>query len=175
MVKSVNQLIRAAAMLRSVTMGISISAAAHNDVHAFVESVAGLFEEDGARHDPFMAVDWPQRDGTAYYAGLVDDPACLLLLARDGDQAVGHLVGKLVEPGSLRVARFAVLESMRVAPQWRCQRIGGQLVAAFFAWAHERGAVQASVSAFAANQAAQRFYARHGFTQHTVTFRAAVP
>jgi hypothetical protein len=44
------------------------------------------------------------------------DQACLLVLARDSDRAIGHLVGKLNDPTSIRTGRLAVLESMRVAP-----------------------------------------------------------
>lgn len=29
---------------------------------------------------------WPHREGAAYYADLMADPACLLALARDGDR-----------------------------------------------------------------------------------------
>jgi GNAT superfamily N-acetyltransferase len=157
-----------------LAVAISISAAGPGDVDAVVASVAGLFQEDGGRHDAFMLVDWPEREGAAHYRGIVDDPATLLVLARDGGRVVGHLVGKLSEPSAIRTGRFAVLESMRVAPDARGRGIGTRLVAEFFAWARESGAERASVTAFAANDGAQRFYARHGFAPHAVTFRAAV-
>jgi GNAT superfamily N-acetyltransferase len=38
--------------------------------------------------------------------------------------------------------------------------------------ARERGARQASVTAYAANHAAQRFYERHGFAPASITSRA---
>jgi GNAT superfamily N-acetyltransferase len=44
----------------------------------------------------------------------------------------------------------------------------------FLEWARQRGAEQASVTAFAANQRAQRLYHRHGFTTSAVTVRRAV-
>jgi GNAT superfamily N-acetyltransferase len=154
---------------------LTVSPAGPGDVAAFVDSVAGLFREDGGVHDRYMDVSWPGREGTAYYTGLLADPECLLLVARDGEQVIGHLVGKLAGPDSLRLARLAVLESIRVRPGRRGEGAGGLLVAEFFAWARRQGAVQASVSAYAANAGAHRFYARHGFAPITVTLRAPIP
>ena len=39
---------------------------------------------------------------------------------------------------------------------------------AFLAWAAEKGADRATVTAYAANDGAQRFYARHGFALKSV-------
>jgi GNAT superfamily N-acetyltransferase len=151
---------------------ITVSQARPQDIDPFVASVLGLFQEDGGRHDPFLDTGWPTREGASYYAGLVDDPDCLLAVARDGEHVVGHLVGKLVGPDSIRLARFAVLESMRVQPMARGQGVGSRLVEEFLAWARQRQAVQASVTAYAANNSARRFYARHGFAPASVTMRA---
>jgi GNAT superfamily N-acetyltransferase len=96
-------------------------------------------------------------------------------LARDGERALGHLVGRVLEPDTLRPGtRVAVLQSMRVVPEARGRGVGSRLVAAFFDWAKERGAVRASVTAYAANEGAQRFYARHGFVPASVTLRATL-
>jgi GNAT superfamily N-acetyltransferase len=151
---------------------VTVSPATAGDVDALVASVIALFREDAGTHDPAMDVDWPLREGSPYYAGLVGDPACLLALARDGDRVVGHLVGKLLEPEGIRLERFAVLESMRVDPGARRAGVGGALIGYFLAWARERGVRQASVTAFAANEAAQRLYVRHGFAPHAVTLRS---
>jgi GNAT superfamily N-acetyltransferase len=81
----------------------------------------------------------------------------------------------LLETDTLRPGtRVAVLESMRVVPEARGRGVGGRLVAAFFDWAKERGAVRASVTAYTANEGAQRFYARHGFVPASVTLRATL-
>jgi GNAT superfamily N-acetyltransferase len=94
-----------------------------------------------------------------YYSALRGDPACLLLLARDGDQVIGHLAGKISAPDPVRTAAIAVLESMRVAPDLRRADVGSLLIWHFLAWARGRGARQASVTAYAdaANHAARRF------------------
>jgi GNAT superfamily N-acetyltransferase len=151
---------------------IAVNAATHDDMDSLITSVAGLFLEDAGRHDSLANLSWPEQEGAAYYSALMGDEGCLVELARDGGRVIGHLIGRLSGPDSLRTGRIAVLESIRVAPGSRRAGAGGLLVRHFFAWARDRGAQQASVTAFAANDTAQRFYARHGFTPMSVTSRA---
>ncbi|OLZ50171.1 hypothetical protein BS330_29315 [Amycolatopsis keratiniphila subsp. nogabecina] len=56
-----------------------------DQVAELVASAQALFLEDDGRHDPLMDTGWPQRDGTPYYADLLQDKACLCLLARRSD------------------------------------------------------------------------------------------
>jgi GNAT superfamily N-acetyltransferase len=153
---------------------LTVSVVRPADLTALVESVKGLVEEDSKRHDPYRNPDWAEREGAEYYAGIVDDPAVLLLLARDGEQAIGHLVGKLREPTLMFPDRYAILESLRVAPAARRQGIGSWLVEEFFGWLRARGAARALVTAYTANEGARRLYARHGFVPHEVTMQAPV-
>lgn len=151
----------------------TVTTATHADIDAFVESVAGLFREDGGRHDPYLNLGWPAAEGRSYYAGLLADDSCLLAVVRDGSgHVIGHLVGKLSGPDPLRTRRFAMLESMRVDPAARGAGVGSELIRHFFRWAGEKGADVASVTAFAANTAARRLYSRHGFRPQSVTLRA---
>jgi GNAT superfamily N-acetyltransferase len=146
---------------------MTVSECRPEDVPELLASAAALFAEDGGRRDPFMDTGWPAREGTAYYAGLVDDPDCLCLLARDGG---GHLVGRLRRPNPLRPgAVTAVLESMRVAPERRRTGVGSALVDAFLAWARERGANEMTVQAYAQNDGALAFYRAQGFRPFEVT------
>jgi GNAT superfamily N-acetyltransferase len=153
---------------------ITVRAATRADIEALVASVASLFGEDSGRHDSLTDQGWPAREGAAYYSGMMADRACLLLLAGEGDRIIGHLAGRLAGPSSIQTERAAVLESMRVAPGSRRAGAGSLLVGRFFAWAREGGARQASVTAYAANHAAQRFYERHGFVPQSVTSRAVL-
>ena len=107
---------------------VTVNAATQDDIGSLIASVAGLFLEDADRHDSLMDVDWPEREGAAYYSALINDEACLVALACDGGHVIGHLVGKLSGPDSLRAGRVAVLESMRVAPASRGAGVGGLLV-----------------------------------------------
>jgi GNAT superfamily N-acetyltransferase len=61
-----------------------------------------------------------------------------------GDRVIGHPVGKLSDPNSIRTGRLAVLESMRVAPGSRRVGTGSLLVRHFLAWARQHGRSTAS-------------------------------
>ncbi|WP_328616082.1 GNAT family N-acetyltransferase [Amycolatopsis sp. NBC_00355] len=148
---------------------MTVSVCTPEEVPQLVASVAGLFAEDGGVRDPFMDTGWPAREGTAYYIDLVKDPGCLCLLAAGGG---GHLVGRLCRPNPLRPgAVTAELESLRVDPGHRRAGVGGELVAAFFAWAAESGANETRVKAFAANRGALEFYRAQGFEPFDITLR----
>ncbi|GIJ56133.1 GNAT family N-acetyltransferase [Virgisporangium aurantiacum] len=151
--------------------GIDIHVVTADDIDDLLVSVAGLFREDAGTHDSTMDITWPARGGAEYYGGLVGTDDCLLTVARAGTATVGHLVGKLQAPGDLRPVAVAVLESIRVDPAARGSGVGSRLVEHFLAWARANGASHASVSAYAANDGAQRFYRRHGFAPMSVTLR----
>lgn len=154
---------------------LTVTVCGPEDLAGLIESVTGLFHEDAGQHDPCVDLAWPTREGAASYRRELDDPAVLLLLARQGRQVAGHLVGRIREPSSIRPCRIAILESMRVAPAARGGGVGSALVQEFLGWAGSRGAEQADVSAYAANDRAQRLYARHGFVPHEVTMRVPLP
>jgi GNAT superfamily N-acetyltransferase len=99
----------------------------------------------------------------------------LVLLARDGTEVAGHLVGRLKGPGSVHPIRAADLESIHVYAAHRNRGIGDKLMTAFLAWATEKGAQRATVTAYAANDGARRFYARHRFAVRTVTLDLDLP
>ena len=64
--------------------------------------------------------------------------------------------------------RVAELESIHVYPAHRNRGAGEQLMTAFLVWAAGKGAQRATVTAYAANDGARRFYARHGFALKSV-------
>lgn len=152
-------------------MAVEIKLATAHEVASVVASAAGLFATDAATHDPLGTdLGWAGVHGRAYYASLVADPGTLVLLAvNDDGEVAGHLVGRLREPSSVHPIRVAELESVHVFSQYRSGGLGTRLVATFLEWAGTHGADRATVTAFAANAGARRFYERHGFTSRTVT------
>jgi len=76
---------------------------------------------------------------------------------------VGHLIGTSVPASTIWVAPRAEIVSTFVSTPWRGQGVGSRLVADFVEWAKGCGARRLSVSAYAANTDAVRFYRRHGF------------
>jgi hypothetical protein len=68
-----------------------VSVVRPGDVAAVVASMTRLSREDAGQHDPYRDAEWSTREGGGYYAGVVGDPAVLLLLAREGERVLGHL------------------------------------------------------------------------------------
>jgi ribosomal protein S18 acetylase RimI-like enzyme len=151
-------------------MTIRIDSATRDDIPEILASADALVATDAGVHDAAATnLGWARETGTAYCTSLLDGDDNLVLLAREGDQVVGHLVGRLRGPGSVHPVRVADLESIHVYPRHRNRGVGEQLMTAFLAWAAKKGAQRATVTAYAANNGAQRFYARHGFAVRSVT------
>jgi ribosomal protein S18 acetylase RimI-like enzyme len=149
---------------------IRISTATTDDLPEIVASVDGLFAIDAGVHNAAATnLRWAAENGIAYYTSLLADGDNLVLLARDGNEVAGHLVGRLSGPGSVHPIRVADLESIHVYSAHRNHGVGEQLMTAFLGWAAEKGAQRATVTAYAANDGAQRFYARYGFAARSVT------
>jgi GNAT superfamily N-acetyltransferase len=147
---------------------IHIDVATAADGEALLASAEALVAADAGRYDPDATdLGWSARSGAAYAAGALAGDN-LVLLARDGRVVAGHLVGRLSGPGSVHPIRQAELESIHVYPAYRGAGVGSRLVETFLAWAAGHGAVRASVTAYAANEAALRFYARHGFAARSI-------
>jgi GNAT superfamily N-acetyltransferase len=62
----------------------------------------------------------------------------------------------------------ADLESIFVVPDRRGDGVGAALVDAFAGWARQSDAAEVTVTAYAANERAVAFYARHGFRPRSV-------
>lgn len=147
---------------------IRIDVATIEDAKAFLASSVALVATDAGCYDPDATdVDWAARSGETYVAGALSGDS-VVLLARDDEAVVGHLVGRLTGPSSVHPICGAELESIHVYPDHRSRGIGSLLVDAFLTWATEHGAERATVTAYSANTAALRFYSRHGFATRSV-------
>lgn len=149
-------------------------AAGTEDVEELVRLNARLFLEDAGIRDPHTDTSWPARHGREHFMGLLsrDDAVCLLAL-REGAK-VGYLGGYVKEATPLRPVRVAELQSMYVEENERGRGVGGRLVQGFFAWARVREVGRVSVTAYAANDAALRFYRRIEFVDRSVSLERAL-
>ena len=149
--------------------GTKVRSATGGEVGMLVELSAALFREDAATRDSSTNVGWPLEYGRGYFAGFVGREDGVCLLADTGGITVAYLAGYVRGPGALRPVTVAVLESMYVREGARGVGVGGKLVGAFLDRAGKRGAERASVTAYASNGAAIRFYEKFGFRPRSVT------
>lgn len=154
-------------------MDIEIRRAGPDDVPGLVALTAALFAEDGALRDRLRNADWPRDNGRPWIEGLLTASDSLLLVAVGADgTAAGHLIGHFYAASAMWTGPRTELISMYVSPEYRRRNFGGRLVEEFFAWSRERGAERFHVSAYAANEAAIRFYRRHGFAPLSIELTA---
>ena len=154
--------------------GVRIRRAVMDDLEGLIAGSAGLSAEDGALCDPLRNPGWAQAHGARSYAENLANRDMVVLVADHGGSVVGHLLGAYHGPSDMWLDARAYLIGMYVQPPWRGQRVGSRLVAEFAAWADGRGASQLRVTAYAANEHAIRFYARHGFVPLESTFAADI-
>jgi GNAT superfamily N-acetyltransferase len=155
---------------------VRIRTAGPEDVPGIVGLSDALFWEDAGSRDPTMNLEWAAQEGRGYFADLLadDTAACWLAEHVPSGDAVGYLASRLGEANSLRAVRVATLESMYVRGEFRGRGVGSRLVERFLSWARERGAQRASVTAYAANNGAIRFYEREGFSPKNLTLEQDV-
>ncbi|MBG0833468.1 GNAT family N-acetyltransferase [Planomonospora sp. ID67723] len=149
-------------------IGVAVRLAETRDLDGVVACSSALFAEDAGTRDPALNVNWPKEYGAATFAGAMEDPDRLVLVADDGGRIVGHLTGSLSGPTPMRPVMVATLGSMYVQPHYRGRKIGARLVEEFRAWARGHGAQYAGVTAYAGNEGAGRFFERNGFAPHSV-------
>jgi GNAT superfamily N-acetyltransferase len=150
-------------------MGITIRVAEPADLDELVELSAHLFAEDAGQRDPYTDLGWPRREGRGYFTGIIDNNRTRCWLAEVDGVIAGNLVGRINRESSIRPVRVAELESMFVREEYRSSGVGAALVAEFFGWGKRAGAERALVTAYAANDRALAFYARHGFAPKNVS------
>ena len=146
-----------------------VVAARSGDIGALVRLCSVLFREDAGSRDPFTDVGWPGAHGWDHFLSLVSRNDACCFLARSGRRPVGYLAGHVRGPTEIRPVRIAELQSMYVEAGSRDRGVGSALVDGFLAWARDRMAGRVSVTAYASNDAAVRFYGRIGLRPKSVT------
>ena len=146
-----------------------IVAAGAGDVEELVCLNTRLFLEDAGTRDPRTDTSWPARYGREHFLGLLSRDDAVCFLAWLDAEEVGYLAGYLRKSTPLRPVRIAELQSMYVVRAERGRGTGRSLVEEFLAWARRRRAGLVSVTAYATNGGAIRFYERAGFDPRTIS------
>jgi ribosomal protein S18 acetylase RimI-like enzyme len=106
---------------------------------------------------------FPEPDPERWYALIEDGAVSLLMAEEDGEllgfSACGESRDEDAAPSVGEVRSFFV-----AAGQWR-QGVGRALMAAALESLRERGCAEATVWSLAANERANAFYEKHGFTR----------
>jgi GNAT superfamily N-acetyltransferase len=131
---------------------------------------ANLDDEEAARYlreqlfEPPIGVpsDYTQERFSDAFRWAVEQPNADILLAVDGDTAVG-LTSVYADIQSLGFGPKCWLQDMVVDETRRSEGIGGLMMAAAESWARARGLTHIELSSNIGRVDAHRFYERHGF------------
>jgi GNAT superfamily N-acetyltransferase len=158
----------------STAQQVSIGLATNADIAGLVASNEGLFAEDAAVRDHLRNPGWPAARGAEGLTKDLANPDRLVLAAKSDGLVVGHLIGGFQPASDMWLAPLAILITMHVGGATRGQGVGSRLMERFVSWGRERGAGQLRVTAYTANEAAVRFYQRHGFAPLETTLAMEV-
>ncbi len=153
---------------------IEIRRGTADDIPGLVASSAGLFAEDAGTRDATLNIQWPAQHGAASYETVLADPDRAVFVADLDGRVVGHVSAFVDGPIDIRPVRSAKLLSLYVFPEHRSSGVGGRLVDAFKEWALTMGAQRFTVTAYATNTDAIRFYQRNGFAPKSLELELLV-
>ena len=157
-----------------VLVNRKVVTAGSGDIGALVRLCSALSAEDAGTRDPSTDVGWPGAHRWDHFRSLISRNDTCCFLARSGRAPVGYLAGHVGEPTEIRPVRIAELQSMYVAAGRRGCNVGSALVDAFLARANDQATGRASVTAYASNDAAARFYGRASLGSRSVMLEVAL-
>ena len=141
---------------------VVVRAATESDLEAAIELWHELEEAQGPTRLYPIAPDAEDRIRASFRAAIAD-PAADLLIAYDGDEAVGVTLVRLEKPSKMSNEENAELSRVVVRSDRRGTGAGRALVDAAEAWARARGIRTLGAAVFVANEASGRFWRAVGF------------
>jgi len=135
---------------------MKITEATKDDIVGLCELLALLFAQE-AEFRPDRSLQ------TTALQQIIDFPECgRVLVLREGDSLIG-MVNLLFTISTALGGRVALLEDMIVHPEYRGCGAGSELLQAAINLAKSYGCRRITLLTDQTNEAAQRFYERHGF------------
>lgn len=133
--------------------------------------------QDLRRHIVFLETwddDMFEEDVTPWVNNLIEAYAqwdTQIFLAKMSDTIVWCIVWNIEhapDPWS-KIQKYGNIENFYVKPDFRGSGIGGRLMDEMGSWFRSQGATHMSVSIFAPNDRARKFYERYGFEPRMIT------
>ncbi|MDE2188485.1 MAG: GNAT family N-acetyltransferase [Patescibacteria group bacterium] len=143
---------------------MKIRTATINDLRIIQELNHELCIKENKEFDSTIDPEYPfSKKGEQYFKFRLESNDSCALIVEDNDQAVGYLVGGLIEPMDYRtITHLAEVENMFIKDSMRSKGIGGDLVSMFEAWCKEKNVQRIRYVASAQNARAISFYKKQG-------------
>lgn len=102
----------------------------------------------------------------------IKDPKQHVILAVDGDEPVGFLIGEYYKATAYkRIKRDSEVLSLFVEKKYRGKQIGPMLIEEFENWARTKNCDQIKIEPYFNNVKAIKFYKREGYKDYVVMLR----
>jgi GNAT superfamily N-acetyltransferase len=149
---------------RNEELKISIETATIADLETIQKFNQELCVKENKEFDILINPDYSfSKRGEEYFRARIESQDGLAILAKEGNVAVGYLIGGMIKSEDYRTVKpIAELENMFVDESMRSKGVGSKLVSRFEDWCRERKVQVIRVVASAANENAIRFYERNG-------------
>ena len=156
---------------RKERLNIVIDRAGISDLEAIQKLNQELCAKENRDFDETINPEFPfSKNGEEYFRTRIESPDGLALIAKEGQEAIGYLLGGMVAPEDYRtITSVAELENMYVRESSRGKGIGGKLMQKFEDWCKERKVQRIRIVASAGNSEAIRFYKAHGSKEVNLT------
>ncbi|NLS12608.1 GNAT family N-acetyltransferase [Vibrio sp. SM6] len=152
-----------------------IQAAQYSDLETLNQLMFDLHEEHHLQApDQFKtAQEIEQEKSIARY---LDDPECLVFVAREGDHIIGFITGHFCELVSTvsKAVLMGSVDELYVEPRFRQKGVAQALFHKIESRFIGYGVKQIFVEVWAFNQTAQQFYQQQGFGHHIHWLRKPV-
>ena len=157
-------------------LGVAIEKATIADLEAIQGLNQELCAKENRDFDPTINPDYGlSKAGAEYFSSRIEAADGFALVAKEGDEYVGYLVGGMVAPEDYRTIKsVAELENMYVKDSMRGKGIGGKLVKQFEDWCKEKGVEVIRIVASAENADAIKFYKAHGAKPVSLTLERSL-
>ncbi|OIQ26237.1 GNAT family N-acetyltransferase [uncultured Vibrio sp.] len=154
---------------------ISISPAKTSELEQLNELMFELHNEHHLSCSEFFksAEEIEQEKSIARY---LDDPECLVFVAKSGRKVIGFITGHFCELVSSvsKPVQMGSIDELYVTPDFRKQNVAKELCSTLHQRFKDYGVVQVFVEVWDFNGPAKAFYQQLGFEQHIHWLRKAI-
>lgn len=149
-------------------MTITIRKAAQDDLNTLLGFEQGLIAAERPM-DPCLGKGHIQ-----YYdiPALLQAPNSIIMMAFDGDKAVGCGSGRVMESGQhLHESHYGHVGFMFVAEEYRGNGISGMIINNLLEWFKDKGLREVRLRVYEVNTSAIKSYSKIGFMEHQKEMR----
>jgi ribosomal protein S18 acetylase RimI-like enzyme len=135
-----------------------------DDLHDLIAVSKDFFEEYEAHHEEFFGIDnLKEGDIVDFFTHSIEAENSATFVAVEEGRMVGYItVSVRPQPGFYKIKQVGAISGLMVHKDYRRRGIAGELLARAVAFFEEKNVRYYTVFTAMANQAAIRFYEKHG-------------